>query len=145
MDLFYVSKTFRSAPILKWGTFFILVISSPMNTKLTEIILDVKNLTTVFQNRGTEFKAVNGISFEIKAGETIGIVGESGSGKSVTSLSLMKLIAEPPGKIVEGSALLRTKENSVVDLLKLNQQEIRKYRGFNFKIYLSFFRLCKCT
>lgn len=100
-----------------------------MNTTSTEIILDVKNLTTVFQNRGTEFKAVNGISFEILAGETIGIVGESGSGKSVTSLSLMKLIAEPPGKIVDGSALLRTKENSVVDLLKLNQQEIRKYRG----------------
>lgn len=129
MDLFDVSKTFGSAPILKWGTFLISVISSPMNTTSTEIILDVKNLTTVFQNRGTEFKAVNGISFEILAGETIGIVGESGSGKSVTSLSLMKLIAEPPGKIVDGSALLRTKENSVVDLLKLNQQEIRKYRG----------------
>jgi peptide/nickel transport system ATP-binding protein len=129
MDLFYVSKTFGSAPILKWATFFNSVISSPMNNRSTEIILDVKNLTTVFQNRGTEFKAVNGISFEIKAGETIGIVGESGSGKSVTSLSLMKLIAEPPGKIVEGSALLRTKENSVVDLLKLNQLEIRKYRG----------------
>jgi peptide/nickel transport system ATP-binding protein len=126
---FYVSKTFGSAPILKWATFFISVISSPMNNRSTEIILDVKNLTTVFQNRGTEFKAVNGISFEIKAGETIGIVGESGSGKSVTSLSLMKLIVEPPGKIVAGNAILRTKENSVVDLLKLNQSEIRKYRG----------------
>lgn len=100
-----------------------------MNNPSTDLILEVKNLTTVFQNRGVEFKAVNNISFEIKAGETIGIVGESGSGKSVTSLSLMKLIAEPPGKIVQGSAILRTKENSLVDLLKLNQSEIRKYRG----------------
>lgn len=92
-------------------------------------LLDVKNLSVSFQNEKTIFKAVDDISFSILPGQTLGIVGESGSGKSVTSLSLMKLIAKPAGNIDSGTALLHTKAGGVLDLLSISDKVIRKYRG----------------
>ncbi len=63
-----------------------------------EILLEIKNLVTEFRTEDETLKAVNNISFTLSRGETVGIVGESGSGKSVTSLSVMRLIPNPPGK-----------------------------------------------
>src|SRR5437667_10591637 len=76
----------------------------PLQRELSMItnLLDVSNLQTYFYTRGGVVKAVDGVSFSIGAGETLGIVGESGCGKSVTALSIMRLIASPPGKIVGG-------------------------------------------
>src|SRR6202795_4715582 len=68
-------------------------------------LLSVKDLRTYFETEDGTVKAVDGISFELKAGETLGIVGESGSGKSVANLSLMRLIPDPPGKIMSGSIM----------------------------------------
>ena len=100
-----------------------------MSTIDTNVLLRVSNLTTVFKNDERDFVAVNNISFSIREGQTLGIVGESGSGKSVTSLSLMRLIAEPPGRITSGSAVLSSKSGEEVDLLALSSSHIRKYRG----------------
>ena len=100
-----------------------------MSTIDQNAFLRVSNLTTVFKNDEHDFVAVNNISFSVGKGETLGIVGESGSGKSVTSLSLMRLIAEPPGRIASGSAFLHSKSGETVDLLALNSSQIRKYRG----------------
>ena len=69
---------------------------------MTANLLEVNNLKTYFYTRGGVVKAVNNVSFSIKAGETLGVVGESGCGKSVTALSVMRLITNPPGKIVDG-------------------------------------------
>jgi len=66
-------------------------------------LLEIKNLVTEFRTEGKVLKAVNDVSFTLNRGETIGIVGESGSGKSVTSLSVMRLIPNPPGTISGGS------------------------------------------
>jgi oligopeptide transport system ATP-binding protein len=87
-------------------------------------ILSVNNLRTYFQTEDGLVKAVDGISFELKKGETLGIVGESGSGKSVTNLSIMRLIQEPPGKIVDGEIVF---EN--IDVRSLPIDEVRKIRG----------------
>lgn len=87
-------------------------------------ILSVKDLKTYFQTEDGVVKAVDGISFELKKGETIGIVGESGSGKSVTNLSIMRLIPEPPGKIVNGDIIFNG-----IDIRKLPIEDIRKIRG----------------
>lgn len=91
-------------------------------------LLEVKNLVTEFQTEDETVKAVNDVSFTLNRGETIGIVGESGSGKSVTSLSVMRLIPNPPGKISAGEILFHT-ENGVVDLVKATEKEMRSYRG----------------
>ncbi len=87
-------------------------------------ILSVTNLKTYFQTEDGIVKAVDGITFELKKGETLGIVGESGSGKSVTNLSIMRLIPEPPGKIVDGDIIF-----DGIDVRKLSIDEIRKIRG----------------
>src|SRR4029078_8636421 len=87
-------------------------------------LLEVKNLRTYFHTEDGEVKAVDGISFQLKRGETLGIVGESGSGKSVTNLSVIRLIPEPPGKIVSGEILFNGN-----DLLLLSNEAIRKIRG----------------
>ncbi|MDI1241696.1 MAG: ABC transporter ATP-binding protein, partial [bacterium] len=87
-------------------------------------ILRVKDLKTYFQTEDGVVKAVDGISFELKKGETLGIVGESGSGKSVTNLSIMRLIPEPPGKIVGGDV-----EFDGIDVLALPIDDVRKIRG----------------
>ena len=72
-------------------------------SELNGTILSVDDLKTYFMTEDGVVKAVDGISFELKKGETLGIVGESGSGKSVTNLSVMRLIPEPPGKIAGGT------------------------------------------
>jgi len=92
--------------------------------KSNSTILSVRNLQTHFYGDGSVVKAVDGVSFELKKGETLGIVGESGSGKSVTNLSILRLIPYPPGKIVGGEVLFDNK-----DLLKIPENEIRRIRG----------------
>jgi oligopeptide transport system ATP-binding protein len=87
-------------------------------------ILSVKDLRTYFQTDDGVVKAVDGITFELKKGETLGIVGESGSGKSVTNLSVIRLIPTPPGKIVSGEVTFNGR-----DILKLTTEEVRKIRG----------------
>lgn len=93
------------------------------------ILLEVKNLTTEFSTEEGNVKAVKGISFTLNRGETIGIVGESGSGKSVTSLSIMRLIPDPPGRVTGGEVIYHHKDHGPIDLLKLSEKEMRKYRG----------------
>lgn len=93
-----------------------------------EPILEVRNLVTEFVSEGVVTKAVNDVSFVLHKGETIGIVGESGSGKSVTSLSVMRLIPDPPGRIVGGEIFYHGKDG-VVDLLHVREKEMRGYRG----------------
>ncbi len=87
-------------------------------------ILTVNNLKTYFSTEDGVVKAVDGISFTLKKGETLGIVGESGSGKSVTNLSIMRLIPEPPGKIVEGEINF-----DGIDVRAIPIDEVRKIRG----------------
>jgi oligopeptide transport system ATP-binding protein len=87
-------------------------------------ILKVNNLKTYFQTEDGVVKAVDGITFELKKGETLGIVGESGSGKSVTNLSVMRLIPEPPGKIVDGDIIF-----DGIDVRKLSIDDVRSIRG----------------
>ena len=87
-------------------------------------ILSVEGLKTYFQTEDGIVKAVDGISFELKKGETLGIVGESGSGKSVTNLSIMRLIPEPPGKIVDGEIIF-----DGIDVRSLSIDEVRSIRG----------------
>jgi len=96
---------------------------SKMTTQ-NETILSVDGLKTYFTTEDGVVKAVDGISFELKKGETLGIVGESGSGKSVTNLSVMRLIPEPPGKIVEGEIIF-----DGVDVRALSIDGVRKIRG----------------
>ncbi len=87
-------------------------------------LLEVKNLRTYFDTEDGEVKAVDGISFALKRGETLGIVGESGSGKSVTNLSIIRLVPTPPGRIVAGEVLF-----DGTDLLSLAEEDIRRIRG----------------
>ena len=94
-----------------------------------DTLLEFKNLVTEFKTEGIVVRAVNGISFTLNKGETIGIVGESGSGKSVTSLSAMRLIPSPPGKISGGEIVFHKEDGESVDLLKISEEEIRKHRG----------------
>lgn len=93
-----------------------------------DILLEVKNLVTEFKTENGHVKAVNDVSFSINKREIIGIVGESGSGKSVTSLSVMRLIPNPPGQITGGEIIYHT-ENGPVDLVKASEKDMRKYRG----------------
>ncbi|HMS51688.1 MAG TPA: ABC transporter ATP-binding protein [Chitinophagales bacterium] len=95
----------------------------------SSVILDVKNLETQFISDGNLVKAVDNVSFQVKRGETIGIVGESGSGKSVTSLSVMRLIPNPPGRIAGGEIIYTKRDGSTIDLLTLPITEMPKYRG----------------
>ena len=93
-------------------------------------LLEINNLVTEFHTDGTVVKAVNDVSFTLNRGETIGIVGESGSGKSVTSLSVMRLIPDPPGLISGGEILFHKDESgSSVDLVKISEPEMRAIRG----------------
>jgi oligopeptide transport system ATP-binding protein len=87
-------------------------------------LLDVKNLRTYFETDDGTVKAVDDVSFQLKRGETLGIVGESGSGKSVTNLSIIRLVPNPPGKIVSGEVIFNGS-----DLLLLSNEAIRKIRG----------------
>jgi peptide/nickel transport system ATP-binding protein len=89
-----------------------------------DFVLDVKNLKTVFFTNSGLFKAVDDLSFNVRRGETLAIVGESGCGKSVSALSVMRLIPNPPGKIVGGSVTLEG-----TDLLTLDEETMRGIRG----------------
>lgn len=89
-----------------------------------ECLLQIKDLRVQFQTLEGTVHAVNGISYDLDVGETLGIVGESGCGKSVSVLTVMGLIPEPPGKIAGGEVLYRNQ-----DLLKMNKSEIRNIRG----------------
>ena len=90
----------------------------------SDTILSVDGLKTYFHTEDGVVKAVDGISFELKKGETLGIVGESGSGKSVTNLSVMRLIQQPPGEIAGGRVVF-----DGIDVLALPIDEVRKIRG----------------
>jgi peptide/nickel transport system ATP-binding protein len=93
-------------------------------TLAEDMVLDVKNLQTVFFTNSGLFKAVDDLSFSVRRGETLAIVGESGCGKSVTALSIMRLVPDPPGRIVGGSVTLEG-----TDVLGLDEAEMRAIRG----------------
>jgi len=84
----------------------------------------VQDLTTVFETREGLIKAVDGVSFDLAEGETLGLVGESGCGKSVTALSIMRLVPQPPGRIESGRIIFGGR-----DLLQLSEEEMRHLRG----------------
>src|SRR5436309_10871599 len=90
---------------------------------MADPLLSVEHLTTVFDLPAGPVAAADDISFEIRAGETLGLVGESGSGKSVTALSIVRLV-EPPGRIARGSILFNGRE-----LLTLSEPQMRAVRG----------------
>src|SRR3954453_21983423 len=87
-------------------------------------LLEIRDLHTYFDSEDGVVKAVDGIEFELKRGETLGIVGESGSGKSVSNLSIIRLIPDPPGKIVSGEIIFDGE-----DILALPTEEVRRIRG----------------
>lgn len=87
-------------------------------------LLEVKNLKTYFFTEEGVVKAVNDVSFEVGEGETLGLVGESGCGKSVTSLSIMKLIPNPPGKIISGQILFNG-----IDIVNISEKDMHEIRG----------------
>jgi len=92
---------------------------------LTDVpLLEVKGLRTEFRSGGSVFAAVDGVSFTLAPGETLGIVGESGCGKSVTSLSIMRLVPNPPGRVAAGEILLEGR-----NLLALPEHEMQAIRG----------------
>jgi oligopeptide transport system ATP-binding protein len=91
---------------------------------MAERLLTVTDLSTHFFTHAGVVKAVNGVSFTLDRGETLGIVGESGSGKTVAAMSILRLIPDPPGKVVEGSIMLRDK-----DLRTLSDDAMRHVRG----------------
>ena len=96
-----------------------------VNAKIKgDVVLEVEGLRTYFRTRFGTVKAVDGVSFDLRRGETLGIVGESGCGKSVTMLSMMRLIPIPPGRIVEGTIKLEGE-----DLLLLSEDEMIQVRG----------------
>jgi oligopeptide transport system ATP-binding protein len=92
-------------------------------------LLTVTGLETRFKTREGVVHAVNGVSFDLKEGETLGIVGESGCGKSVTVMSMLRLIPQPPGQIVAGQALYQGR-----DLLQMSEEEIRHVRGAQISV-----------
>ena len=98
--------------------------SAAVKPAANELALDVTDLQTYFFTRQGTVKAVDGVSFYLKKGETLGIVGESGCGKSITALSVMRLVPDPPGKIIGGTVKLDGR-----DLLQCSEAEMRDIRG----------------
>ncbi len=96
---------------------------------MSELLLDVKNLVTEFKTESGIVKAVDDVSFQVNKGEVVGIVGESGSGKSVTSLSVMRLIPNPPGQITGGQINYYRDGKNAIDLVRIPEQEMRSFRG----------------
>jgi len=91
---------------------------------MNDVLLDVRNLQTQFVTSGGVVRAVDGVSWDVRPGETVALVGESGCGKSVSALSVMRLVAEPAGRIVGGQILFKGR-----DLLTLSEEEMRRIRG----------------
>src|SRR5262249_47842064 len=100
------------------------IVGPAAGAAMARALLEVKNLATYFATDSGEFRAVDGVSFSLDPGRTLGIVGESGCGKSVTALSIMGLIPRPPGRIASGEILFEG-----ADLLKLKPAEMRERRG----------------
>ena len=107
------------------------MVTTESNVSDNEIILEVKDLKTYFFNRTSTVKAVDGISFQLRRGETLGIVGESGCGKTMTALSLLRLVPKPAGKVIEGQILLNGE-----DLLQKSEDEMRQVRGRQISMIL---------
>jgi oligopeptide/dipeptide ABC transporter ATP-binding protein len=95
-----------------------------LTEKGSEVLLDIRGLKTHFVSEEGVSPAVDGVDLRVRRGETLGIVGESGCGKSVTALSIMRLIPDPPGRIVAGEILLEGR-----NLLELSAEEMRRIRG----------------
>src|SRR2546426_5505826 len=89
-----------------------------------DLLLDVRSLQTQFAISGGVVRAVDGVSWDVRAGETVALVGESGCGKSVSALSVMRLVAAPAGRIVGGQVLFKGR-----DLLQLSDEDMRSVRG----------------
>ena len=98
--------------------------SRPVSREPGNVILQVRDLRTWFYTRAGIVKAVDGIDFELRQGETLGIVGESGCGKSMTARSLLRLVPRPAGRIVSGQILLEGE-----DLVQKSEEEMRQVRG----------------
>ncbi|NEQ30917.1 MAG: ABC transporter ATP-binding protein [Leptolyngbya sp. SIO4C5] len=96
---------------------------------MSEPVLDVRNLKVQFQSDDQVITAVDDISFQVNRGQTLGIVGESGSGKSVTSLAVMGLVPNPPGKVVSGEIWFHPDAAAAVDLKSLPESQMQRYRG----------------
>ena len=107
------------------------MVTNESNVADNEVMLEVNDLKTYFFNRSSTVKAVDGISFQLKRGETLGIVGESGCGKTMTALSLLRLVPKPAGKIIEGQILLNGE-----DLLQKSEDEMRQVRGRQISMIL---------
>src|SRR5512134_385402 len=88
------------------------------------VLLDVRNLQTHFATSGAVVRAVDGVSWDVRPGETVALVGESGCGKSVSALSVMRLVAAPAGRSVGGQIIFKGR-----DLLQLSDEEMREVRG----------------
>src|SRR5215831_15788469 len=98
--------------------------ASPLTAPAAQPLLEVTDLKTWFFTRDGVVRAVDGVSFHVMPGETLAIVGESGCGKSVTALSILRLIASPPGRIVDGYIRFAGR-----NLLSLTDAEMRDVRG----------------
>lgn len=96
---------------------------------MNDTLIEVENLKTYFFTEDTVVPAIDGVSFFIREGETLGVVGESGCGKSMTALSIMRLVQSPPGRIVDGRILFHGE-----DLLKKSEHDMRKIRGNNISM-----------
>ena len=94
---------------------------------MSDILLEVKNLKTYFYTEEGTARAVDGMDFIIRKGETLGMIGESGCGKSVSALSIRQLVASPPGRIIEGEIWFEGE-----NLLKKSPSEVKKIRGMIF-------------
>ncbi len=101
------------------------------DTVTEDVVLDVRDLRTYFTTRWGTVKAVDGVSYQVRRGETLGIVGESGSGKSVTALSIMRLVPSPPGHIVGGEVFLNGR-----DILQISEREMTRVRGGEISMIL---------
>ncbi|MDJ1158825.1 ABC transporter ATP-binding protein [Chelatococcus sp. SYSU_G07232] len=99
-----------------------------MTELAADVVLQVEDLRTHFELGRRVAKSVDGVSFSVRRGETVAVVGESGSGKSVTSLSIMRLLA-PPGRIIGGRILYRRRDGSMVDIAELPEKAMRAVRG----------------